>query len=126
MTAHSLTAAVPLAPIKTALSNWKSLWDEARTSLPRAVVSEMGFETSADSYWTLLRMVVQKFEGKSGTKGSTEDVVTNGTNTFVNGVIGDDATMPVLNGAGVVSLDVMPLEADCDSQGAHLRRILKR
>ncbi len=113
-----------LESIKTALNNWKTLWDEAKRSLPRSSVSEMGFETSADSYWTLLRMIVQKFEANSANAAANEAY------NCPNGTYGNDQsqTGTYSNGTSQRSstpgLDFMPLEADSDSQGAHLRRIL--
>ncbi|KAL2404605.1 hypothetical protein ABEF93_006304 [Exophiala dermatitidis] len=91
-------------PMKTALANWKTLWDEARGRRPISQVREIGFETSADSYWTLTRLVVQKFEMSVENGATNSSPMT--TSTF--------------------GLDFMPLEADCDNQGAHLRKILRK
>ncbi|KIW14953.1 hypothetical protein PV08_07740 [Exophiala spinifera] len=105
--------------IKTALNNWKTLWDGAKKRMPRPFPSEMGFETSADSYWTLLRMIVQKFEVGE-------------VNGAMNISYGDDQPQTGLNSNGTgqsglpLVLDFMPLEADSDNQGAHLRKILGR
>jgi len=41
-------------------------WDEVRASASPKDLPQMGFETSADSYWTLTRLLVHFFE----TKGS--------------------------------------------------------
>ena len=60
----------------------------------------MGFETSADSYWTLTRLLVHCFETK--------------------GTAGADAQAP----GGDRNLDVMPIESDCKNQGSHLRKVL--
>ncbi|KIW43328.1 uncharacterized protein PV06_04440 [Exophiala oligosperma] len=112
--------------IKTALNNWKTLWDGAKKRMPRPFASEMGFETSADSYWTLLRMIVQKFEVHSANTTTAE------INSALNSMYGDDHTQAGLNSNGTsqsgvsLGLDFMPLEADCDNQGAHLRKILGR
>jgi hypothetical protein len=123
--------------MKTALTNWKTLWDDVRAKLPRSTVSEMGFETSADSYWTLVRMIVMKFEYKKrapSTAGTTNGVVPAHT-TYVGmkretGADEDGMSESSLNSRGGRGaspiLDFMPLEADCDSQGAHLRKILSR
>ncbi|KAK5336494.1 hypothetical protein LTR07_008528 [Exophiala xenobiotica] len=114
-----------LESIKTALNNWKTLWDEAKRSLPRSTISDLGFETSADSYWTLLRMIVQKCEANSANAAANEAYnASNGTygndqsqtGTYSNGTSQGCQSTP--------GLDFMPLEADSDSQGAHLRRIL--
>ncbi len=128
-TSLSLASTVSIEPMKTSLANWKTLWDEVRSSITRSAYREMGFETSADSYWTLLKMVVSKFEGKdSGSQfAGTANGSTNGTNgnddsrqtrSSPSGLLGQRASSP--------PLDFMPLEVDCDSQGAHLRKILKR
>ncbi|KAJ9611619.1 hypothetical protein H2200_004803 [Cladophialophora chaetospira] len=124
-------------PMKTALANWKTLWDDIRAKLTRAAVVDMGFETSADSYWTLVRMIVMKFEYKKGTNSTTSSANGAGTQytaqTITKRELGpsdDGLSESSLNSRSVrglsPSLDFMPLEADCDSQGAHLRRILSR
>lgn len=38
----------------------------------------------------------------------------------------ENAVGGVVRGGEYVVLDFMPIETDCDSQGAHLRKILKR
>ncbi|OAL31198.1 hypothetical protein AYO22_01231 [Fonsecaea multimorphosa] len=123
-------------PMKTALANWKTLWDDVRARLSRANVSEMGFETSADSYWTLVRMIVLKFEHKksaSSASSSVNGAATSSSGGFVHretGASDDGMSESSTNGRGAgglcPSLDFMPLEADCDSQGAHLRKILQK
>ena len=91
-----------LDPLKLAVQNWKAFWDETRASVPPKDLPEMGFETSADSYWTLTRLLVHCFETKSS--GGA-----------------DAATV-----ADERSLDCLPIEGDCRNQGSHLRKILKR
>ncbi|ETI25285.1 hypothetical protein G647_04660 [Cladophialophora carrionii CBS 160.54] len=124
-------------PMKTALTNWKTLWDDVRAKLPRATMSNMGFETSADSYWTLVRMIVLKFQYKkraSSTASPTNGVAPPHTPHVVMkremGVDDDGLSESSLNSRGgrgsSPSLDFMPLEADSDCQGAHLRKILSR
>jgi hypothetical protein len=128
-TSLSLVSTVSIEPMKTALANWKTLWDEIRSGITRSAFSEMGFETSADSYWTLLKMVVSKFEDKASgspvagavngtTNGTSSDDDCRHTRSNPSGLLGQRASSP--------ALDFMPLEVDCDSQGAHLRKILKR
>ncbi|KIX01125.1 uncharacterized protein Z518_10191 [Rhinocladiella mackenziei CBS 650.93] len=132
ISATSLAFASPavIEPMKTALANWKTLWDDIRVNVPRSTVSEMGFETSADSYWTLTKLVVQRFEGKSPSHHHPNGAAN--TTTFLNGMMGNDDTASESSanslgmGGSSTGLDFMPLEADCDSQGAHLRKILKR
>lgn len=135
----SLTAEPQLVydPMKTALANWKILWDDIRAKLPRTTVGEMGFETSADSYWTLVRMIVLKFEYKkrttsvaSSTNGTAGQHAPHNIAKRDPGASDDGMSESSLNSRGArgisPSLDFMPLEADCDSQGAHLRKILSR
>jgi hypothetical protein len=90
-----------LDPLKLAIRNWKAFWDKIRASIPPKELPEMGFEISADSYWTLTRLLVHCFE----TKGAGEL----------------DAGTPARDR----NLDVMPIESDCKNQGSHLRKILK-
>ena len=93
-------SATILDPLKLATRNWKSFWDEARASISPKDLPQMGFETSADSYWTLTRLLVHCFE----TKGSRRA----------------DAAAS----AGEKNLNFMPIEGDCKNQGSHLRKIL--
>jgi hypothetical protein len=120
-------------PMRTALANWKTLWDDIRAKLPRATVGEMGFETSADSYWTLVSMIVQKFEQKKrrpSTSGTTNGAGSHYTGQKRDAGASDDEMSESSAGRGVgrssPGLDFMPLEVDCDNQGAHLRKILSK
>ncbi|EXJ95673.1 hypothetical protein A1O1_00796 [Capronia coronata CBS 617.96] len=112
-------------PMKMALANWKLLWDEARARVARSAVPEMGFETSADSYWTLTRLIVQRSEATtenaSCPRPETANSPSNGTESSAR-----PATNGFKSGLSSVGLDFMPLPADCDSQGSHLRKILRR
>ncbi|KAI1625523.1 hypothetical protein EDD37DRAFT_607121 [Exophiala viscosa] len=118
-----------LEPIKNCIDNWKTLWDEVRAR-PPSNVAESGFETTADSYWTLIKLIVQKFEIESApqTAGGNEAEL-RAIDSFLNGMSnGGDGAAPTCDGVPQVSifrgLDFMPIEADCDVQGAHLRKIL--
>lgn len=95
--------------------NWKVIWDDVRAEMPRSPNSEMGFETSSDSYWTLITLIMLKFEGKSA----------EGESSSANGRAIRDSDNSADQGSNI-SLELMPLEADCDSHGAHLRKILGR
>ena len=117
----------------------------------------MGFETSADSYWTLTKLIVHRFDAKSnssprdGHSASSSVSYPSGTTTTVNvgGMqisVNDEVMADLRNGTSDVAsgftpgtatgmggnkeewsmLDFMPIDTDCDSQGAHLRKILKR
>lgn len=118
-----------LEPIKNCIDNWKTLWDEVRARSTSNVV-DSGFETTADSYWTLIKLIVQKFEIESAPQtagGSEADL--KAIDSFLNGVTnGGDGAGPTCDGVAKISifqgLDFMPIEADCDIQGAHLRKIL--
>jgi len=90
-------------PLKTAVQNWKTVWDEIREAIPREAWSGMGFETAADSYWTLTKLLVQRC-----------DPLNEGT-AHNNRRPSDTSNM----------LDFMPLKTDTDEQGSHLRRILR-
>lgn len=117
--------ALILEPIKNAINNWKTLWDEVRASKHRLNVEESGFETTADSYWTLVKMVVQKFEIESAPQTASEDEpAANVTNAVLNG-ISSSGNLAAPHGNPLCrGLNCMPIEADCDNQGAHLRKIL--
>lgn len=157
-----------LDPLKLAIRNWKVKWDEIRCKLSREQMQTMGFETSADSYWTLTKLIVQRFDSRDkdgsglGSGVSTDDAsvvsevdgmgtragAPGQTNLQIGGMslkvdndqmagvvsagvpsaregIGGGST-GLTNGGGYGVIDFMPIETDCDSQGAHLRKILRR
>ena len=148
-----------LDPLKLAIVNWKVVWDEIRSNLTREQLRDMGFETSADSYWTLTKLIVHRFDPKSNTSPrechsaassmsypSTTTVNLGGVQISVKDepMVGpgghassDTATgtaeyVPTQTtntggfGGGVPVVDFMPIDTDLDSQGAHLRKILRR
>jgi hypothetical protein len=157
-----------LDPLKLAIKNWKIKWDEIRCKLSREQLQGMGFETSADSYWTLTKLIVQRFDPTSPSNrssgASTRDNASVAssvdvgqrpnkaqkmTNLQIGGMqlkvendqmAGVVDTAPAFGGdglangggmvnggsGGVAAIDFMPIETDCDSQGAHLRKILRR
>lgn len=156
-----------LEPLKTAIRNWKVIWDNIRKRLTRDQMRDMGFETSADSYWTLTKLIVHRFDPKSNanpheTSHSTSSLsypsgttvnlggmrltVKDGHTSALTGVpagyasscfssataagitdFGPDYSASMGGQGGAFSpLDFMPLETDCDSQGVHLRKILRR
>lgn len=102
----SVTSTI-LEPLKLAVSNWKVIWDDIIASTSAGERRSMGFETSADSYWTVIKLLISRLDSKENRidwdSGSSDDSRGN---------------------SGI--LDCLPLETDCDSQGAHLRKILKR
>jgi len=62
-------SSVVLDPLKVAIRNWKAIWDEIRASISPEELPHMGFESSADSYWTLTRLLVHCFESKGAASG---------------------------------------------------------
>ena len=140
-----------LEPLKLAIQNWKTLWDDIRSRMTREQMQDMGFETSADSYWTLTKLIVHRFDTKSnsspdGTQLTTmmvnvggmqisvkdEHMSNNFTGPPVAGRFGSLETTPSgdfipasATNLGWSTLDFMPIDTDCDSQGAHLRKILR-
>jgi hypothetical protein len=153
-----------LDPLKTAIRNWKIIWDDIRKRLTRDQLADMGFETSADSYWTLTKLIVHRFDPKSNTSphedshsasssmshsaGTTinvggmqialKDEITSVPTGLAAGYASADLSSAPTDfgpaystsmggqGGGFSPLDFMPLETDCDNQGAHLRKILRR
>ena len=91
-------SAVILDPLKTAVRNWKTIWDDIRSSLTREEVKDMGFETSADSYWTITNLIVQRFEGKY----RKEDSHSGSGPSITNGIASNDSNSmpPKLNISG--------------------------
>ena len=90
---------VILDPLKLAIRNWKAIWDEIRASLSPKDLPEMGFESSADSYWTVTRLLVYRFEKKDGEADVASTIAR--------------------------VLEFLPLQGDCKNQGSHLRKILE-
>lgn len=82
--------------------------------MTKSMVHEAGFETSADSYWTLTKLIVQKFERRQSLVQGIDS----------NGAANENDDMSDSGASGL--LDFMPLEADCDIHGAHLKKILGR
>jgi hypothetical protein len=103
--------------MKIALTNWKMLWDEIRLTKPRIPVGELGFETSADSYWTLVKLIVERFEGITAEQQTTDSS---------SGSQIPDENYSESSMSSSARIDFLPFEADCDSHGAHLRKILRR
>jgi hypothetical protein len=121
--------------MKTALTNWKTLWDDVRAKMSGSQNNDLGFETSADSYWTLVRMLVYKFEMKTTSSGTATPIsaakvlYTNSDGSKAEhlpsrGPTGQSDSFIKVAGTMNPCLDFMPLPADCDDQGAHLRKIL--
>ena len=94
-----------LEPLKCAIRNWKLIWDGVRASATPESVSQMGFETSADSYWTLVRLLVYAFERKpsrdTDRKGDQHECT-----------------------PSIRQIALLPIESNCDDSGSHLRAIL--
>ncbi|KIV96685.1 hypothetical protein PV10_00518 [Exophiala mesophila] len=116
--AHESTTHPAIQPIKTALANWKMLWDDIRSETNRISTADMGFETTSDSYWTLINLMMQRLETKSKPAINVQGQPTNGSEGHLppGPSLGDKATS--------ARLDFLPVEADCDSHGSHLRGIL--
>lgn len=62
----SIPLSQQLGPLKTALKNWKSIWDDVRDSTPIVEWNEMGFQRAAESYWNLTKAVLYAFEKRGG------------------------------------------------------------
>ena len=114
----------------------------------------MGFESSADSYWTLTKLIVHRFDPDSKTSeqyanaaGDSASPTANEIDAVANQFFKDDAMPDVVVGNETTSSDpscaptsavgldtsaasqihvIMPIEVDGDSQGVHLRKILKQ
>jgi hypothetical protein len=151
-----------LDPLKLAIQNWKLIWDDIRSKLTREQMQGMGFETSADSYWTLTKLIVHRFDlnsnNSNGIENGNSTTTSNpaATTTFnvggmqitvkdekmkgmASSATGTGSDTPPLggaefvpahatslgNGGGWSALDFMPIDTDCESQGSHLRKILK-
>ena len=142
-----------LEPLKTAIRNWKALWDHVRSTLTTEDMRDMGFESSADSYWTLTKLIVHRFDPDSKTSdqysnaaGDSDSPTAREMDAVANQFFKDEPMTDVVVGNGMTSsdpssaptsaigvdasatsqiYDLMPIEVDGDSQGVHLRKILK-
>lgn len=75
-----------LEPLKTAIRNWKTLWDSVLSKLSPEQLAGMGFETSSDSYWTLTKYVIQAFDvgNNRGSLSGTASVASGGHHEQAN------------------------------------------
>lgn len=56
-----------LQPFKTAMSNWKLLWDEIKSSsLERGEWNRLGFQRTAEGYFEAVKEVAESFERRGG------------------------------------------------------------
>jgi len=62
------TTSIPnlIAPWKCAMQNWKTLWDEIRASAPESEWSKLGFQRTANTYYSAVKSVMQAFERNGG------------------------------------------------------------
>jgi len=60
----SLTAVV--TPFKTAMGNWKTIWDETRSRVPESEWNKLGFQRTAETYYDTIMMMVDIWERKGG------------------------------------------------------------
>ena len=82
-----------LEPLKTAIRNWKTLWDDVRSKLTSIQMAGMGFETSSDSYWTLTKLVVQAFDAGNLKDGAIIGSPT-GSSSVISGGTHDGTATP--------------------------------
>lgn len=67
--ASQVSVETTVAPLKTALANWKIYWDEVCACTPQNVWSGLGFEKAAENYWALTKAVLVSFERRGGKDG---------------------------------------------------------
>jgi hypothetical protein len=54
------------APFKTALRNWKIIWDEIRASKLESEWNKLGFQTTSETYYDAVNAIVGVFEKRDG------------------------------------------------------------
>jgi hypothetical protein len=63
-----------LQPFKTAMSNWKLLWDEIKSSsLEKGEWNKLGFQRTAEGYFEAVKEVAESFERRGGVEGIKSD-----------------------------------------------------
>jgi len=55
-----------IAPFKTAMHNWKVIWDEIKSSAPETEWNKLGFQRTAESYLNAVTSILGVFEKREG------------------------------------------------------------
>jgi hypothetical protein len=55
-----------IAPFKTALWNWKIIWDEIKASKLESEWNKLGFQTTSETYYDAVNAIVGVFEKRNG------------------------------------------------------------
>ena len=53
-------------PFKTAMRNWKTIWDETRSQVPESEWNKLGFQRTAETYYDTVMMIIDIWERKGG------------------------------------------------------------
>lgn len=55
-----------VAPFRTAMRNWKTIWDSIRAAAPAAEWEKLGFQRTAETYYDAVRAIVEVWERRGG------------------------------------------------------------
>ncbi|KAI9650259.1 hypothetical protein NHQ30_000272 [Ciborinia camelliae] len=55
-----------VAPFKLAMRNWKLVWDEIKSAASADAWNTLGFERTAETYYTAVRSILRIFESRGG------------------------------------------------------------
>ncbi|KAH6678565.1 hypothetical protein B0J14DRAFT_473994 [Halenospora varia] len=53
-------------PFKTAMRNWRTIWDEIKCSVPESEWNRLGFQRTAETYFDAVKSVIEVFEKRKG------------------------------------------------------------
>ena len=62
----NVSLSLVVSPFKTAMRNWKTIWDETRSRVPESEWNKLGFQRTAETYYDTVTMIVDVWERKGG------------------------------------------------------------
>ncbi|THV48423.1 hypothetical protein BGAL_0249g00080 [Botrytis galanthina] len=65
---HLPSTSIPsiVAPFKLAIQNWKFVWDDIKSAVDADEWNRLGFERTAETYYTAVRSILEVFESRNG------------------------------------------------------------
>lgn len=55
-----------LMPFRTAMRNWRIVWDQIKDSMPESEWDKLGFQRTAETYFDAVKAIVDAFEKRDG------------------------------------------------------------
>ncbi|KAK6613845.1 hypothetical protein H4I96_00166 [Botrytis cinerea] len=65
---HLPSTSIPVivAPFKLAMQNWKFVWDDIKSAVDADEWNRLGFERTAETYYSAVRSILEVFESRNG------------------------------------------------------------